>query len=261
MSVSHLTAVACLEPGSDMNNNRKTLFSVPVDVYQPKEFISMIEKALKTPGVKMLFAINPEKIMRAQKDPRLLSALQESNFLIPDGIGTVIGLKLSYGEGALRTTGIGLMQSLLKLAAEKKFKIFIFGAKPASNRLAAENILKQYPSLKLVGTQHGYIPAEKQEALIKKINSSGADILFVGLGSPKQEKWISQHKKDLKVKLCMGVGGSLDVLAGLIPAAPLWLQYLGIEWLYRLIREPSRFKRQLVLPKYVFLILRKKYLS
>jgi len=244
-----------------MNNRRRTLFSVPVDVYQPPEPMSLIESALQSQGVKTLFAVNPEKIMRAQKDPELLLALRESDFLIPDGIGTVIGLKLLYGEKTGRTTGVKLMQELLELAAERNFRVFMFGARPFSNALAVKNILKRYPALKLAGAQHGYLPAEKNEDLIRRINAAGTDILFVGLGSPRQEKWIHQAKKHLRVKLCMGVGGSLDVLSGTVPWAPLWSRSLGIEWFYRLLREPVRFKRQVVLLNYVFWLLRKKYLS
>jgi len=244
-----------------MNKNRRILLSVPVDIWQPEEFMGLIDKSLQDHGIKTLFAVNPEKIMRARKDPQLLLALKESDFLLPDGIGTVIGLRLFYGEKISRTTGIGLMSYLLKLAAEKKYKVFIFGARPLVNELATKNILKQYPKLNLVGTQHGYISVPEYESLIENINSLGTDILFVGLGSPRQEKWIYQYKKFLKVKICMGVGGSLDVIAGTIPGAPRWLRFLGLEWLFRLVREPSRFKRHLALPNFVFTVLRKKFLS
>ncbi len=234
-----------------MNNNRKTILDIPVDIYQPEEFISEIEKKFFHPGVKTIFAVNPEKVMHARSDSELFSALKEADFLIPDGIGIVIGLRMIYGERVSRTTGIMLMEYLLGMAVDKKLKAFIFGARPQVNTIASENIRKRYPSLDLVGTQHGYIPKEEDGLLVEKINSLGTDILFVGLGSPKQESWIQGNKKNLKVKICMGVGGSLDVIAGRVPRAPLWLQNLGIEWFYRLLKEPKRASRMYVLPLFL----------
>lgn len=244
-----------------MNNNRKTILGVPVDTYQPDEFILKIEQGLQQSGVKTIFAVNAEKTMFARKDPALFSALKESDFLIPDGFGPVVGLKLIYGVKVFRTTGIMLMGKLLDLAAKKKSKVFIFGSKPEVIKLASYNIRIKYPALNLVGIQHGYIPEEKYELLVNKINSSKADILFVGLGSPKQEKWIHRYKKFLKVRFCLGVGGSLDVIAERIPLAPSWISNIYLEWIYRFIREPGRFKRQKVIPKFIFSMLKESILS
>jgi N-acetylglucosaminyldiphosphoundecaprenol N-acetyl-beta-D-mannosaminyltransferase len=118
--------------------------------------------------------------------------------------------------------------------------------------------MEAYPSLNIAGVQHGYISEEEYRLLVDRINSSKADILFVGLGSPRQEKWIHHHQKNLKVKVCMGVGGSLDVIAGRASRAPLAFQTLGLEWLYRLIKEPARFKRQLALPKFAWEVLKER---
>ncbi|TRZ84699.1 WecB/TagA/CpsF family glycosyltransferase [bacterium] len=244
-----------------MTEKRRTLLSVPVDPLPPAEFLARLNTALLTPGIKTVFAINPEKIMRAQKDPQLLDALLSSEFLIPDGIGTAIGLRLFYGERVPRTTGISLMGSLLALAAAKGYGIFLFGARPQTNRLAAEKILDRHPALRLAGLQDGYLPAEDYPRLVAEINSSGADLLFVGLGSPLQEKWINRFRRDLKTKVCMGVGGSLDVIAGATPGAPRLIMRIGLEWIYRLIREPRRARRQLVLPKFIFTLLRKRFLA
>ena len=241
-----------------MNNNRKVILNVPVDTYNTEEFTSKINGEIDNSGVMTIFAINPEKILNAQKNPSLFSALKEADFLIPDGIGTTIGIRIIYGKKVSRTTGITLMHSLLHLAEKRKLKVFIFASRPLNNKMALENIKKQYPHLHVVGTQHGYLHEGIYMNLIEKINSLGTDILFVGLGSPKQEEWINKYKKILKVKICMGVGGSLDVIAGRIPGAPSGIRQLGIEWLYRLIREPKRFKRQMVLPKFAFEIVKEK---
>ncbi len=244
-----------------MTERRRTLLSVPVDVHSPAEFLSRIGTALASPGVKTVFAVNPEKIMRARKDPALLRALENSNFLIPDGIGVVLGIRLFYGERVSRTTGIGLMDDLLALAEARGFGVFLFGARPESNRIAAGAILGKYPKLRLSGRRDGYVPAGEYPRLIEEINASGADLLFVALGSPFQEKWIDCFRKELGVKVCMGVGGSLDVMSGAVPAAPRFWRALGLEWLYRLVREPSRARRQMALPAFLFASLRERFLS
>jgi len=244
-----------------MDHNRKTLLQVPVDGYQIADFMSKIEESFSNPRVATIFAINPEKIMRALRDPELLSALKEADFLIPDGIGTTVGIWLIHGERIARTTGVDLMGRLLDLAEKKEYNVFLFGSAPEVIDRASTKIVRAHPALHLVGVQHGYLQKNKHEALIKKINELNTDLLFVGLGSPKQEKWIQRYKKVLQVKMCMAIGGSLDVLAGRNPRAPISYQYLGLEWLYRLISQPQRFKRQLVLPKFIFEILREKLLS
>jgi len=234
-----------------MNNNRKKILGVPVDAYQPHEFIVKIKKGLQDNRLKTIFAVNAEKIMFARKDSEIYRILNESDFLIPDGSGPVVGLNLSYGKKIARTTGIELMQRLLGLAEKEKAKVFIFGAKPELIKSAKKNIIKRYPFIDIVGTHHGYVLPENYKKLIERINSLKTAILFVGLGSPQQEKWIYKHKRLLKVKICMGVGGSIDVIAGKAKLAPALISKLYLEWIYRLIKNPSRIKRQIKIPVFI----------
>jgi N-acetylglucosaminyldiphosphoundecaprenol N-acetyl-beta-D-mannosaminyltransferase len=244
-----------------MNKHRETILGVPVDAYLKSELLSDIEKGIQSPGTKNIFAVNAEKIMRAPKDPELFSALKDARFLIPDGYGAVVGLKMLHKRKVSRITGVQLMDILLELAAEKGYKVFLFGSEPEVNMIASERIQERLPSLNLVGTQHGYLPQEEYRDMVKRINELGTEILFVALGSPRQEKWIHAHKKYLNVKICMGVGGSLDVIAGKVPRAPVIFQKLGLEWLFRLLREPSRVKRQLVIPRFVFALIKERLTS
>lgn len=239
-----------------MNKYRKTILGIPVDAYQPNEFLKRIKKDLQGSGVKSAIAVNAEKIMLARKDPELLSILKESDFLIPDGFGPIVGLKLEYGIKILRTTGIMLMKMLLDLAERMDIKVFIFGSRPETIETASRNIRKKHPALHIVGTQHGYLSAGEYRNLIERINRSGADILFVGLGSPKQEKWIHKYKNLLNVKFCMGIGGSLDVIADKVPLAPAWISRIYLEWIYRLVREPKRLHRQKVIPIFILSMLK-----
>ncbi len=244
-----------------MSSHRKNLLGVPVDLWPPEELISRIEQSIQDKTPRTIFAVNPEKIMFSRKDPELLSALKEANFLIPDGIGVILGLKLIYGRTAariVRITGIKLMRSLLDCADRQKRTVFLFGGAPEVNKRAAVTISSRYPGLVLAGREHGYISEDRYHALVQKINSLDVDILFVGLGSPKQEKWIHRHKGLLKAKICLGVGGSFDVMAGKASWAPKWIQRAGLEWLYRLFREPQRVKRQLALPQFALELIKAK---
>jgi len=244
-----------------MSNQRKALLGIPVDIHPPDKLISRIEVDFQGPVPRTILAVNPEKIMLCRKDRDLARALRQADFLIPDGIGIIIGLKLIYGKrisGAVRITGIELMESLLASANRMKKRIFLFGGSPEINERAAKIISRQYPDLFLAGYRHGYVDEGQAEALVREISSLGVDILFVGLGSPKQEKWIQKHRNELETKTCMAVGGSFDVIAGKISRAPGWMQKSGLEWLYRLLREPGRIKRQLALPRFALAVLKER---
>jgi N-acetylglucosaminyldiphosphoundecaprenol N-acetyl-beta-D-mannosaminyltransferase len=241
-----------------MHNRRIDILGVPLDNYQPEELISIAESGFARTQTQTIFSVNPEKIMRARKDPELLSALREADYLIPDGIGAVLGARILSKKKTNRVTGIALMDLWLQTAQRKRYRIFIFGASPAVSSGAAIEIMKKYPSLELVGYSHGYIEEGSYSRMIGQINDLETDILFVGLGSPKQEKWIHFHKKSLKVKICMGVGGSLDVIAGRVKRAPRFFQRTGLEWLYRLLQEPGKYRRQHFLPQFVFELLKRK---
>jgi len=241
--------------------DRKTVLSVPVDAWSPEIFLKRIAASLKEKKTRTIFAVNAEKIMRARRDPELLRALESSDFLIPDGIGAVIGLKINHGCKVRRTTGVGLMQDLLSLAESRGYRVFLFGAHPGVNRAALRSIRRRHPGLQVSGASHGYVPESEQDRLIEEINASRTDILFVGLGSPKQEKWIHRHKRVLDIRICMGVGGSFDVVAGRVAPAPGWIRKAGLEWFYRLITEPRRIRRQLALPRFLFSLFAARCLS
>jgi len=244
-----------------MNSQRKSLLGVPVDLWHREEFIANIEASIHSHAPRTIFAVNPEKIVLSRKDQDLSLALKQADFLIPDGIGVIIGLKLIYGKTlarAIRIAGVELMTSLLDFANRMKKKIFIFGGSPEVNERVARIISHQYPDLVLSGHRHGYMAEYLDEALVQEINSLCVDILFVGLGSPKQEKWIQKYRNKLKAKICMGVGGSFDVLVGKISRAPKWMQKAGLEWLYRLFREPGRIRRQLALPQFAWALIKER---
>jgi N-acetylglucosaminyldiphosphoundecaprenol N-acetyl-beta-D-mannosaminyltransferase len=194
-------------------------------------------------------AINPEKIMKAQEDTELKTLLNKANYQIPDGIGVLLASRLKGGSIRERVTGIDMMMTLCKEAAIRGKRIFLYGAKPGIADEAKVELEKLYPSIQIVGVINGY---EKDQNLIRQaINEAQADILFIALGSPTQEYWIVENMNQLHPCVYQGVGGSFDVLSGRIKRAPAIFQKFGLEWLYRLLKEPWRFRRQLILPKFL----------
>lgn len=191
-----------------------------------------------------IYAINPEKIVQAGADSRLLQAVRAGDLLIPDGGGAVLAARLGGLRGVPRVTGADLMPELCALAALRGYPVYLFGARPGVAERAAEVLRARYPGLAVVGCHDGYVPPEREGELIASINASGARLLFVALGSPAQELWIHANLPRLTtVSVCQGVGGTFDVLAGRVRRAPLAWRKAYLEWLYRLLREPARVRR------------------
>jgi len=203
-----------------------------------------------------IFAVNPEKTFSVTKDSDLYESFREAELLIPDGIGVVLAARLLHGAKLSRVPGVELMDNICSLAARKGYKVFFYGAKEEISRTSIEKLQVRYPELQIAGRANGYVKEEEMPALIKQINESQADILFLALGSPRQEKWFTTHKGSLaSVKVCQGIGGTLDTIAGTVKRAPkLWCD-ANAEWLYRLLSEPKRIKRQKVLPVFAYQVL------
>jgi N-acetylglucosaminyldiphosphoundecaprenol N-acetyl-beta-D-mannosaminyltransferase len=219
------------------------------------EFMTSILKDRQEHKKSLIVAINPEKIMKAQEDPSFLSLLNNAAYQIPDGIGVILASKLRGGNIKQRVTGIDMMMKLCETAAKENLNVFLYGAKPGVADTAKEKLASQFPTINIVGTCSGY--EKDDQKIINLINQSKADILFVALGSPRQEEWAIKHMKELQPTIIQGVGGSYDVLSGNLKRAPRFFQNLGLEWLYRLIMEPWRWKRQLLLPKFLIKALQK----
>lgn len=208
-----------------------------------------------------IFASNPEKNYSVPKDPFLYQMFKHADLLIPDGIGMVLAARLIHGANVERVPGCELMQNLCGLAEKKGYRIFIYGAREEVNKSAVEKLTIRHPDIKIVGRQNGYLPADHNEKLLNRINTSKAQILFLALGSPKQEIWIAENRDKLEhIRVCQGIGGTLDVLAGTVKRAPAIYCKTGLEWFYRLICEPKRIKRQIKLPIFAVQVLLSKLL-
>lgn len=226
-----------------------------VNVEQASDRI--IEYISDSEGAKSVFTPNSEIIMAAYRDPEFCNLLNSSDLLTADGIGVVYASKIVKNPIAERAAGYDIACRTLEKLAKLGGSLYLFGSKPGVAELAAANIESRYSGVKVVGMSDGYFDEVKEKAIIEDIKRTKPDLLFVCLGAPKQERWISAHKAELGAKVCMGIGGSLDVFAGTVKRAPEFYTKHGIEWLYRLMKQPSRFVRMLDLPRFGLKVLAK----
>jgi len=199
-------------------------------------------------------AINPEKIMRARREPGLRPILEGAGLRIPDGVGVVVASRLRRGRVRSRVTGIDLTMAVGREAAAHGWPVYLLGGAPGVADEAAAAYGARFPGFVTAGTSDGYFAGRDGE-VCERVRRSGARILFLALGSPAQEYWLHAHLAETGCRVGMGVGGTFDVLSGRTARAPVLMQRLGLEWLHRLIREPSRYRRMLVLPVFLALAL------
>ncbi len=207
-------------------------------------------------GEKAAYCVTPnaEMAYEALHDAQFCTLLNEAELVLPDGAGVVLGAKLIKKPLKQKVAGIEFAQNLLPIIEKNGKRLYLLGSKPGIAELAAAKMLEKCPNLTICGMADGYFKDENE--IVRKVNESQADVLFVCLGAPKQEKFMRAHKDDLNVKLMIGLGGTLDGIAGTVKRAPKWMIRLQLEWLYRLIKEPKRFGRMLRLPKYIFAALK-----
>lgn len=228
---------------------KETILGVDVSTDNYDTLTAKLLKKIDNREKAFIVAINPEKIIKAQEDEKLMQLLNSADFQIPDGIGVILASKFKGGQIRERVTGIDMMLKLCEAAAKHQKKIFLYGGKPGRADEAKVKLEEMYPGIQIAGTLHGY---EKDQQVVRDaINQSQADIIFVAMGSPAQENWIIANKESLHPSVYQGVGGSFDVISGKIERAPESFQKLGLEWLYRLMKEPWRIKRQAVLPLFL----------
>lgn len=209
-------------------------------------------------GEKAAYCVTPnaEMAYEALHDAEFCALLNGADLVLPDGAGVVLGAKILKTPLRQKVAGIEFAQNLLPILEETGAKLFLLGSKPGVAELAAEKMLQKHPDLKICGMQDGYF--QDEDAVVRQVNEAGADVLYVCLGAPKQEKFMQRHQANLKIKLMIGLGGTLDGIAGTVKRAPKWMIKLQLEWLYRLIKQPKRFGRMLRLPKFVFAAWKKR---
>lgn len=232
--------------------------NIPVDALTMKQTVEIIDEAISKKISILHGAINAAKLVNAQKNDALMTSLKNCDIINADGKAIVWASKFLNRRLPERVSGIDLMDSLVKLAAAKKYKIFFFGAKEKVVQKVVEKYSNEYGIDIIAGYRNGYYAKKDESEIAKEIANSCADILFVAITSPGKEIFLNEYKKIIKVPFIMGVGGSFDVVAGIVKRAPKWMQDAGFEWLFRVIQEPRRmWKRYLITNSmFIYMILK-----
>lgn len=228
------------------------------------ETLQVVEKAIDEKRQIHHVAVNAGKIVKMQDDLQLRESVNNSDLINADGQAVIWASRFLNQPLKERVAGIDLMENLVRLADQKQYKIFLFGAKEEVVSQVAEKYQQQYGTEILAGYRNGYFKKEEEPEIAQEIAKSGANILFVAITSPIKENFLYQNRKALAaVNLIMGVGGSFDVVAGVTKRAPMWMQKAGLEWFYRFLQEPKRmWKRYLVgNTKFIWLVLKEKFKS
>lgn len=230
-----------------------TIMGVPFLYTDQKQFVTLLTNRIAEKQKTFVVTANPEIVMKANEDEALMSYIQQATFVTADGIGVVKASRKLGTPLPERVTGFDTMVELLKIGNEKGYKIYLLGAQEETINKAVKKISQDYPNVKVVGYHHGYFDWE-HNTIADEAASLKPDIIFVALGAPRQEKWIAENMDKFSHGVFIGVGGSFDVIAGTVKRAPKAWQKLNLEWLYRLIQQPSRWKRLLAIPKFAMKI-------
>ncbi len=241
-----------------MNSGKIDIRGVLFDNVTMTQAADISAQLIEKDGLDYVFTPNSEIVQMCIEGKLDYEIINSASMIIPDGIGVVYASRILGRPLKEKVAGFKLSGKILDYAAKSGKKVFLFGSSPANEErnavcdIAAEKLREAFPGINICGTRHGYFSDADTDSIINEINSSGADILFVCLGAPKQEKWIYENRDKLSVSLALGLGGSLDVYAGTVKHAPEFFVKFGLEWFYRLMKQPSRLGRMMKLPKFLF---------
>ncbi|NCC67456.1 MAG: glycosyltransferase [Clostridia bacterium] len=236
-----------------MKTTRTDVLGVGFDNVTLDEAVTDALKLISEKRAAYVVTPNPEIVMICRENPEVFKAVKSASLVLPDGIGIVYGAKILGRPLKQKVPGIDFAQALFEKMSDAGMSIFLFGAKPGVAEMAQSNLFSRFPGLRFVGMNDGYFSDDAP--IIEKINAAAPDLLLVCLGAPKQELWMYKNAAELNVGLMAGLGGSLDVFAGIAQRAPERWQKLGLEWLYRLKSDPSRAGRMKNLPKFGFTVI------
>lgn len=236
-----------------------TILGTTINNISQSQVLAQIEQYIQSKQPHYIVTANAEIIHRASRDQQMQRIINNADIVTPDGSGVIWAAKYLGHPLTERVTGIDLVHAICHHAQKKQWRIFILGAAPGIAQQATLNIIADNPACQIVGCHHGYIqePTQEQEAIDQIIHAK-PHILLVAMGAPAQEIWITKHLHTLNIPVSIGIGGSLDVISGNLKRAPKWMQKLSLEWLYRILIQPSRWKRALALPKFVITVLTTK---
>ncbi len=232
------------------------ILGIPIHDVTMAETLQLVIGYMGEERLHQIATVNPEFVMKAQDDPAFRQVLQEADLCIPDGVGLLLAGRRYRRPFRERVAGSELVYHLAEAAAAHGWRLFLLGAAPGVAEEAARRLCARYPALQIAGAYAGSPDAAENDEIVALINASRANLLYVAYGAPRQDMWIARNRAKLStVRVAIGVGGALDFIAGTAVRAPERWQRLGLEWFYRLLREPWRWRRMLALPRFAWRVL------
>ena len=234
------------------------ILGVNVNSLTMAQAVEAVQQFIAEKKVALVATANAEMLMRSTQDEELKDILNQADLVVPDGAGTVWAAGHLGEPMPERVAGFDLAQELMREAPARGDRIYFFGSAPGVADKAKAKAEELYPGIQVVGVRNGFFSEADEPQIIADIRAAKPDILLAALGVPKQEKWLKKHMQELQVPVSIGVGGTLDVMAGVMERAPLWMQKAKLEWLFRGLKQPSRAGRLLALPKFVLKVVASK---
>lgn len=244
--------------------NKNQIFGVPIGSEKPEIVLEQIIKGLASnQDFAHVVSLNPENLVQSVKDPLFKQIILEAKYTINDGVGIVLASRILNGGFVPRMTGVDLMENIIFEASKESLRVLLIGGKPKLAEQLADCYNQSYPASKfkgIVGFRDVKTPSQNErKEVLSIVAAMRPQLIFVAFGSPEQEKWIYENRASLQGITCIGVGGSFDFLGGVVSRAPKLIRSVGLEWLYRLIRQPWRWRRQLRLLEFMWLVLKEKF--
>jgi len=234
------------------------ILGIPIHDVTLDEAVEQAAAWVKEGSAHQMATVNPEFVMAARRDPAFRAVLEGADLCLPDGVGITLAARYLGRPLRERVAGVDLVEALAARAARDGWRVFFLGAAPGVADRAASILAARYPGLTVAGTHAGSPRREEEDDIVRRVREAGADVLLVAYGAPAQDLWLARNLARTGAKVGVGVGGAFDYIAGVAPRAPRWMRRVGLEWLYRLIRQPWRWRRQRVLPLYALLVLLSK---
>lgn len=228
------------------------ILGVRVHRVRMEDALRRIEQFIQERTPNLIITADANAILLALEDAEFRQLMEVASLITADGAGlTWAGRRLGQPFPE-RVSGVDLVEQLTRLSHEKGYRLYFLGAAPGVAERAAQNLLRKYPNAQIVGVQHGYFSPAQEPALVAAIAAARPDVLLIGMGMPRQEKWAWQYRAQLGVPVMIGVGGSFDVYGGVVRRAPRWMQRIGCEWLWRWIQDPRKIKKVRNLPRFAW---------
>jgi len=234
------------------------ILGLRIDLVSMDSALARIEKFIAERVPRYLVTADASMVVTAKDDPELAGIVDRADLVTPDGAGILWASRKLRTPITNKVSGVDLVAEMVRLSQEKGYRIYFFGAGPGVAEEAAANLLKRYPGAHIVGTRDGYFKPDQEAEIVAQIKAAKPDMLFVAMGIPKQEKWITRYKDEIGVPVSAGIGGSFDVYSGRVKRAPVFMQKNGLEWLHRLAANPKKIGKVMTLPKFVMMTLRQR---